>query len=76
MRFQSSAAITERVEEVEEDRSLFFLVNLVIISSGLKGCRPVALNPEEIFSGVNKVFQACQNSRKKSRLVIDKKPWH
>ena len=46
MRFQSSAAITKRVEEVEEDRLLFFLVNLAIISLGLKGCRPVALNPE------------------------------
>ena len=58
MRFQSSVAITERVEEVEEDRSSLFLVNLVIISSGSKGCRPVALNPEWIFSGVNEVFQA------------------
>ena len=46
MRFQSSAAIAERVEEVEEDRSSPLFLNLVIISSGSKGCRPVALNPE------------------------------
>ena len=46
MRFQSSIAITKRVEEVEEDRLLLFLVNLVIISSGLKGYILVALNLE------------------------------
>ena len=32
MRFQSSVAITKRVEEAEEGRSSLVLVNLVIIS--------------------------------------------
>ena len=56
MHFQSSIAIAKPLEELEDGRSSVVLVNLVIISWGLKGCKPVALKLERIFSGVNKVF--------------------
>ena len=36
----------------------------------------MALKPERMFSDINKVFQVYQNKRKKSRLVIDERPWH
>ena len=56
MRFQSSAAIAKPLEELEDSWSLVILMNLVIISWGLKGCKLVALKLERIFLGVNEVF--------------------
>lgn len=65
----------ESEESLEEGLGSGFLVNRDRTISGSNGDIPTFFQEESIFSGDSAFFQAGQNKRKKSRLVILHAPW-